>query len=135
MVSSFANTAWRRAISSRVAPIVAAAALSLCAPGLAWSHAHLKSAVPAVDSTVRTAPERVSVDFTERLEPKLSRLTVTDASGNRVDKDDAAVATADGKQLSVGLKPLSPGSYTVQWEITSVDTHRTEGRFTFIIKP
>jgi copper resistance protein C len=33
--------------------------------------------------------------------------------------------------MRVGLKPLSPGTYRVRWHVLSVDTHRTEGSFTF----
>ncbi|KRE06898.1 hypothetical protein ASE63_23360 [Bosea sp. Root381] len=120
---------------ARIAPLLAAAALSLASAGPAWPHAHLKSAAPAADSTVRKPPERVVISFTEALEPKLARLTVEDGAGKRVDKDDAAVARGDSKRLSVGVNPLAPGTYTVRWEITSVDTHRTSGQFTFIVKP
>ena len=37
--------------------------------------------------------------------------------------------------LMVKLKPLSPGIYSVAWHVTSVDTHKTEGHFTFTVKP
>jgi methionine-rich copper-binding protein CopC len=33
--------------------------------------------------------------------------------------------------LHVGLKPLPPGTYRVHWRVLSVDTHTTEGSFTF----
>ncbi len=33
--------------------------------------------------------------------------------------------------MRVGLKTLGPGSYRVRWHALSVDTHTTEGRFTF----
>ncbi len=29
--------------------------------------------------------------------------------------------------LAVDLKPLSPGVYTIEWRVLSVDTHITEG--------
>jgi hypothetical protein len=31
--------------------------------------------------------------------------------------------------------PLTPGTYRVSWRVVSVDTHPTEGNFTFTIKP
>jgi methionine-rich copper-binding protein CopC len=31
----------------------------------------------------------------------------------------------------VGLKPLEPGIYKVTWRITSIDTHKTKGSYTF----
>ena len=33
----------------------------------------------------------------------------------------------------VELPRLSPGTYTVIWHVTSVDTHKTEGNFKFTV--
>jgi methionine-rich copper-binding protein CopC len=33
--------------------------------------------------------------------------------------------------LSVGI--LAPGNYTVKWHVTSVDTHKTQGSFSFTV--
>ena len=38
-------------------------------------------------------------------------------------------------ELQIGLKSLPPGTYLVSWHVVSVDTHPTEGTFTFDIKP
>jgi copper resistance protein C len=35
----------------------------------------------------------------------------------------------------VDLPRLPPGTYTVVWHVTSVDTHKTEGRFDFTVVP
>jgi methionine-rich copper-binding protein CopC len=37
--------------------------------------------------------------------------------------------------LAVPVKPLAAGVYTVLWHATSVDTHKTEGHFTFTVAP
>jgi copper resistance protein C len=36
-----------------------------------------------------------------------------------------------GTQLRVPVKTLPPGTYKVIWRVLSVDTHRTQGDFTF----
>jgi hypothetical protein len=36
--------------------------------------------------------------------------------------------------LRLALPPLAPGEYTVRWAVVSVDTHPTEGTFTFSVK-
>ncbi len=36
--------------------------------------------------------------------------------------------------LRVALPSLAPGEYTVHWAVVSVDTHPTEGHFTFSVK-
>jgi len=37
--------------------------------------------------------------------------------------------------LRVALKPLPAGTYKVIWRVLSVDTHRTNGSFTFRVGP
>lgn len=112
------------------------AAAGLLAAGQGWAHAHLESAQPPVDSTVGQAPQRVQIHFTEKLEPKLASLSVKNAAGQRVDDGKPQVAATDARQLSVALTPaLPPGTYAVDWAITSVDTHRTTGQYKFTVKP
>ena len=107
----------------------------LAAGGTAWAHAHLKTATPAPDSTVQAAPEAVTIGFTEGVEPRFSSIEVQDAAGRRVDKGAAGTSPSDNKQLSVGLQPLQPGTYTVTWHATAVDTHKTDGTFQFTVRP
>ena len=53
----------------------------------------------------------------------------------RIDKSDLHPIGSTGRQLSVSLPKLPPGKYTVIWHVTSVDTHKTEGRFNFRVSP
>jgi len=112
-------------------------ALTLCAvfaAGPAFAHAHLRSATPGVDSTVTTPPTAVSITYSEAVEPKFSTIEVDDSTGKRVDKQDPHTAPNDSKVLSVSVPSLSTGTYKVIWHATSVDTHKTEGTFTFTVK-
>ena len=101
----------------------------------ACAHAFLDRADPAVGSTIKSAPPMATLVFTEALEPDFSSITVEDAAGKRVDLGDAHAAPDDSKRFSVGLKPLPPGSYKVLWRVTSVDTHKTSGSFSFTVAP
>ena len=94
----------------------------------AWAHAFLDHAEPSVGSTVQTSPREISLSFTEALEPAFSTVEVRDANGARVDQGKARVSAS---VMRVGLKPLPPGTYMVQWHALSVDTHKTEGSFSF----
>lgn len=98
------------------------------------AHAFLDHANPPVGSTVSVAPTQVSLRFTERLEPAFSRVHVQDAAGQRVDRGDAR-AGDDPTTLVVSVAPLSPGRYVVKWRVLSVDTHVTEGDYTFTVAP
>ena len=98
----------------------------------AEAHAFLKTAIPAVGSTVQQAPSQVVIEFTEGVEPQFSTITVQDASGARVDAGGVQLAGGD-THLAVGLKPLQPGTYKVIWHATAVDTHKTEGTYSFTV--
>jgi len=96
----------------------------------AHAHAFLDRAEPRVGSSVGTAPRQVSLWFTQNLEPAFSGAQVLDSAGARVDLG-ARVDPANRSLMRVSLKPLRPGSYKVYWRVLSVDTHTTEGSFSF----
>jgi copper resistance protein C len=100
--------------------------------GKAQAHAFLDHASPLVGSSVQTAPREVSLSFTQNLEPAFSTVQVTDASGARVDVGKPQVS---GNSMSIGLKSIGPGTYRVRWRVLSVDTHTTEGNFSFHVGP
>ena len=94
----------------------------------AEAHAFLDHAEPRVGSTVSTAPRELSLSYTQKLEPAFSSVEVTDANGARVDLGKPSISSS---VMRIGLKSLSPGTYRVRWHVLSVDTHTTEGSFTF----
>ncbi len=97
----------------------------------AGAHAFLDHAKPAVGGVLTRAPMNVSIWFTQELEPAFSTIEVVDEAGNRVDGGAAQVDASDATLLRVQLKPLRPGTYKVIWRVVSVDTHATDGTFTF----
>ena len=101
----------------------------------ALGHAFLDHAAPAVGSTVRTAPAVVKIWFTQALEPAFSSIKVVDAKGKVIASSNKAVDALDRTLLSLPVPPLSPGTYRVVWRVISVDTHVSEGDFTFEIAP
>jgi methionine-rich copper-binding protein CopC len=80
------------------------------------------------------SPPSLSLTYTEPIEPSFSSVRVTDAAGARVDQG-TPITRDGGRVLAVKLAPLRPGVYSVEWHVTSVDTHKTEGHFTFTVKP
>jgi copper resistance protein C len=113
-------------------------AIALLTSALATSssaHAFLERAVPAVGSVVHAPPGRLELRFTQRIEPAFSNAQVFDAAGKQVDGGDAAVDAADAAVLRVSLPPLAPGTYRVKWRVLSVDSHVTDGDYTFDVAP
>jgi copper resistance protein C len=96
-------------------------------------HAFLERAEPAVGGTIQTSPREVRIRFTENIEPAVSSIKVFDASGKQVDKKDVHLDRSDRALLDVSLPELGTGIYKVVWRVVSVDTHVTNGNFTFRI--
>jgi copper resistance protein C len=95
------------------------------------AHAFLMDAEPAVGSTVQTSPNEVRIRFTENVEPAFSSIQVFDTSGKEVDKRNVHLDRSDRALLHVSLPRLAAGIYKVVWRVVSVDTHVTNGNFTF----
>ena len=95
------------------------------------AHAFLKDADPGVGSTTQRSPSEVRIRFTENIEPAVSNIQVFDASGKEVDKRDLHLDRSDHALLHVSLPRLGAGTYKVVWRVVSVDTHVTNGNFTF----
>lgn len=102
--------------------------LFLLAPGEAGAHAVLDHAEPRVGNLVASPPREVTLWFTEKLEPAFSGITVTNGAGQRIDSGRARVS---GNQMSVSLRPGGSGTYHVNWHVLSVDSHKTDGNFSF----
>ena len=102
--------------------------LLLFATGGASAHAFLDHAEPRVGNKVASPPHEVTLWFTQKLEPAFSSITVTNAAGERIDGGKARVS---GNQMSIPLRPGGTGTYHVNWRVLSVDTHTTDGNFTF----
>src|SRR5262249_57400419 len=107
---------------------IALALALLVVAGQAHAHAELDHAEPRVGNKVATPPREVTLWFTQKLEPAFSRMTVTNAAGERVDSGKARVS---GSQMSVSVRPSGAGTYHVNWHVLSVDAHSTQGNFSF----
>ena len=111
--------------------LITAVILVLAAAGTAFAHARLDHAIPAVGSTVAPSPKEIVLTFSSELEPAFSSIEVISEKGVAMQAGKANVDSANRAQLRVPLKTLAPGTYRVTWSVLSVDTHRTNGNFTF----
>ncbi|HUC63232.1 MAG TPA: copper resistance protein CopC [Alphaproteobacteria bacterium] len=123
-----------------IALTFAAAALG-AAPALvagthaAQAHAFLSHASPAVGSTVKESPPALELWYTEEVEPAFCKVELLDGAGKRVDHGGLKAAPGDKAELILPVPHLAPGTYKVVWHAVSVDTHRTQGDFTFTVAP
>jgi copper resistance protein C len=101
----------------------------------AAAHGVLERTEPRGGSTLKAAPSAVRLHFTGAIEPAYSRVQVVNGGGQRVDLGDSSVDAANRALLRVSLPALPPGRYTVAWRVLSIDSHVTEGEFTFRVAP
>jgi methionine-rich copper-binding protein CopC len=112
---------------------LAIALFATCLASPAFDHAFLEQADPSAGSQVKTSPSAVTMTFSAPVEPRFSLIEIRNAQGNRM--DTGSVRRASGKSIAIDLVALQPGLYTVNWQAISVDTHKTQGRFEFTVRP
>lgn len=117
-----------RAARRMLAPLAAAGALG-CAPA-ASAHALLLLSRPAAGAVLVQPPPQMRLDYTENVAAALSTFTVWDAERDVV----SGRPRVAGRQVTVPLQPLAPGTYTLRWHVVSADDgHTTQGVVLFTI--
>jgi copper resistance protein C len=121
---------WRRFLVHFVtAPAFGMAAMA------ALAHAFLKQAAPPVGGTVAISPKEIRLTFSEGIEPRFSEIELATSDGRAIATGPVIRDPGDDKQLVLPVPPLAPGRYKVSWHVVSVDTHRTEGAYSFAVAP
>ena len=100
----------------------------------AWAHATLKSATPAKDAVVTTAPKEISLQFNEKLEAAFSNARLVDSTGKEVTTDKATLDAADPSVMKLAVPALAPGKYKVEYVGVGHDGHRRKGDYAFTVK-
>ncbi|MGH2607374.1 MAG: copper resistance CopC family protein, partial [Anaerolineales bacterium] len=98
------------------------------------AHAEFLRANPEPNAVLAAAPAQVEIYFSEAIEQTYSRISVYDVSGAAVDGADSRVDPVDPTRLTVSLRSLPQGVYTVSWKaLSAVDGHVTLGVFAFAV--
>ena len=98
------------------------------------AHALLVRSVPAANAILARGPAIIELYFSEPVDPVFSKISVLDANGQPVDLGDDRVDPADPTHLTVSLRFLNEGVYTVTWRaVSSSDGHQTSGSFPFAV--
>ena len=115
--------------------VASLALLSLSWAGAALAHAHLQSADPAVGSEVTGPLSVLHLTFSEGIVPDLSGVSVETAAGAAIGSQTLAVDPGQPTRVTLTLAtPLPAGVYRVKWHVVSVDTHKTQGDYSFTVK-
>jgi methionine-rich copper-binding protein CopC len=112
--------------------------------GAAYGHATPVSYSPPANAVFsmqqqgKSLPDNVVILFSERPEPKVSYIHVTDSENKRVDNNDFKITGQNDREATVSLdkSKLSDGVYSVSWLVLSRDDgHITKGSYVFNIQP
>ena len=112
--------------------------------GTAYGHATPVSYSPPANAVIsmqqqgKSLPDKVVILFSERPEPKVSYIHVTDSENKRVDNNDFKITGQNDREATVTLDKsnLSDGVYSVSWLVLSRDDgHITKGTYVFNIQP
>ncbi len=100
------------------------------AAGPCFGHAKLTGSVPAGNSQLASAPKALTLAFNEAATLAVLKLL---SAGKEIpiplDK-----SLKPGREFTLSLPALAPGSYEVQWSAVAADDgHVTKGSFTFTI--
>ena len=120
-----------RSISAGSKALLAVLFLGLVSASLpAAAHAILMDSVPAVNATAKGPDIAIDLRFNSRIDHKRSRLTLTlpDQSQQVLPID------IDGPDDRLDTKAsLSPGVYTLRWQVLAIDGHITRGDVPFTV--
>ncbi|HXY58341.1 MAG TPA: copper resistance CopC family protein [Methylocystis sp.] len=95
------------------------------------AHAIVVRTSPAQDGAAAGDIGKVEVWYDAGIRDAFVALAVVSESGERVDKRDAAIDSADPAHVSVGVNPLAPGKYTARYRALSADGHIVSGAWDF----
>jgi methionine-rich copper-binding protein CopC len=113
--------------------LAAALAAPLAAPD-AFGHAFLDHGVPGVGMTVSGPVREIRLYYTQGVVTAFSHVHVVNDAGAVIPTGKLVNDPSDQQTVIVHLgRALGPGGYSLTWQVTSVDTHVTQGTFHFTV--
>jgi copper transport protein len=105
-------------------------------PARAFGHAELVSSDPAANAVLPESPPVMTLLFSEAIDAPSATVMLLDTQQRPIPGVGAVTVDAAGTTATVTLPILTPGTYTVDYQVTSaVDGHVGSGTFAFGIDP
>ncbi|HWK46522.1 MAG TPA: copper resistance CopC family protein [Stellaceae bacterium] len=99
--------------------------------GPATAHAILMQSMPAIDSSVTGPDLTIDLHYNSRIDLKRSRLTLM-----LPDKSVRVLPIKESSppgQIDTEATGLTPGSYSLRWQVLAIDGHITRGDIPFSV--
>ncbi|MDW7613897.1 copper resistance protein CopC [Peribacillus simplex] len=101
-------------------------------PVMASGHATVISSNPSPNEVMDTLPEKISIQFSENIQPAFHSLEVFSQDGNKIQIQDSAISEQSEKVLEAKWKgTIDEGIYYIKWRVISSDGHPIEGTIPF----
>ena len=117
-------------VGVRLVTVLAAVVAALVLPGGAFAHATLLQTTPENGAVLTKAPRAVTVVFDDSVRVAKGNAAVENKTQRSV---LAGKASVHGRVLTIPLKALADGAYSIRWSIVSEDGHREEGVLAFAV--
>ncbi|WP_285768643.1 copper resistance protein CopC [Peribacillus sp. SI8-4] len=101
-------------------------------PAMASAHATIISSNPSPNEAMETLPEKISIQFSEKIQPAFHSLEVFSQDGRKVPVQKSAISKKSEKILEAEWKgTVDEGVYYIKWRVVSSDGHPIEGTIPF----
>jgi len=122
-------------MNSRVLVVLSGSVLGLIVGGKAavYAHSFPEQETPSAGAMLTEPPAQVSIKYDAPIEKLFASLEVLNSAGHNVAIGQPEVSP-DGWKLSVAVNKLQPGEYTVQWRVVCIDSHHTQGSYSFTVE-
>ena len=122
-------------MNARALTLLGGAVLTSIVGVAAAAHAHSfpEQETPSAGATLTEPPAEVTIKYDAPIEKLFASLEVLNSAGQS-ETDGKPEVSPDGWKLSVPVNKLPPGEYTVQWRVVCIDTHHTQGSYSFTVE-
>src|SRR5256885_4959611 len=118
-------TRWTRTLAAAAALSAAAAT---AAP--AWGHARVVATTPGESAVLGSPPSQVTIRFDDTVRVLSGTVVIGNADKRSV---VAGKPRSSGRVVTIPLRKLHDGDYTVRWQVLSNDGHTVVGVFAFAV--
>jgi methionine-rich copper-binding protein CopC len=116
----------------RAGVTIAVAVVLVLVPRVALAHAVLVQSTPTIDATVEGPEVAVSMKFSSRVDGARSTILLSTFDGKAKPVPIERQRTPD--TLTTHLTHLTPGKYSIRWQVLATDGHVTRGEIPFHVK-
>lgn len=116
----------------RLATGLAIVVLYLSQPGLISAHAELVMATPEPGANLEKIPNSIRLVFSEPVSPG-APLAIYNLQFQEVAALAANWSADSPEEIWADMPSLSPGTYTLQWQVLSLDGHPSSGSYQFSV--